>query len=281
MIELVRNAGLAVLTLQPLSMWPADRLPRNADGSLSLGRLTIAQVEDTEYQDFLTYQYLVVAGRPDVDRLASARRALDEHDFEAAYERARDAAGADEFDQKQIMAKALSRLGKLDAAEKLYREALAARPKDQSIGGELGIVLVAMNRVDEAQQLLTQAVSVDAENDRFVGALGLTLLAQGKLEEAFAHLKRALEINFDNEALLSHLTQCARTLDRLAEVDDHLRRFVDYYPGNVSMAFQYAAALRELGRQAEARDRLETVLLLAPEHAEARQMLDSLGRDKG
>ncbi|MBN2310199.1 MAG: methyltransferase domain-containing protein [Candidatus Hydrogenedentes bacterium] len=280
MHHMVRDAGLEVLRLQPLSVWEADRLPRNPDGSLTIGRVTVAGVSDAEYRDFLTYQYLIVAGKPNADRLAPARRALDEGDFQGAYQRAEQAVGAGECEQKALMAKASARLGMLDRAESLYRAALALRPDDHALAGELGTVLVAMNRLGEAVPLLEQAVAADSGNHRALGALGLALLAGGDAGQAFPHLLRSLDIHFDNEALMLKLIDAAEPLGRLREIVEVVRRFVDYHPGNVEMALRFSRMLIELGNLAEARDRLDTLLLLSPDHGEARALLDSLRGDQ-
>ena len=67
--ELIESAGLELVKLEPLSAWPAENLPRDEHGCLQLGKVTVGPLSDEEYQEFLVYQYLVIAGRPNVDRL--------------------------------------------------------------------------------------------------------------------------------------------------------------------------------------------------------------------
>ena len=280
MQDMVRAAGLTVLKMQPLSMWPSDRLPRNPDGSLSLGRVTIDNVTDAEYHDFLTYQYVVTAGEPNADRLARARRALAEQDFETAYHCAEQAAGVDEFERIHIMAKAIARLGKLDVAEQLYRKALSLQPGNAAIGGELGMVLIAMNRTAEAKPLLEKAVEADPENDRAVGAMALAHVAGGDHAAAFDHFKRALEINFDNHSLILPFIQTAHAAGRIEDAEDMVRRFADYCPGNLQVQCGFADMLHQLGKSADACERLEAVLLFAPDHSGAQELLDRIRQDQ-
>jgi len=55
------EAGYRVTQLAPLSVMAPELVPRNTDGGFTLGNLTVGPLTDAEYQDFLTYQYLVVA----------------------------------------------------------------------------------------------------------------------------------------------------------------------------------------------------------------------------
>lgn len=85
MRELMEEAGLEVLKLQPLSMLPREQLPRSASGAVTMGRMTLNNVSEAEYDDLLTFQYLVVAGKPGAHRLDAARRALEEGSVDEAY----------------------------------------------------------------------------------------------------------------------------------------------------------------------------------------------------
>jgi 2-polyprenyl-3-methyl-5-hydroxy-6-metoxy-1,4-benzoquinol methylase/Tfp pilus assembly protein PilF len=276
MQELVKDAGLDLITLAPLSMWPRDQLPLTGDNALKVGKMTFGPLNEAEIADFLTYQYLVIAGKPNADRLAAARRALDEKDSDRAYRLAAEAAGVDEFERKCIMAKAVARSGKLDTAASLYREALALRPDATAVEGELGIVLVASNQPAEAKPFLERALMAEPDNNRIVGAMGLVLLTEGRAGDAFAHLVKALELEFDTEALLAPLVQTARECGRLEEAVGILRKFVDFYPGKADAGCRLAELLAEQGAVDEAKDRLETILLLNPEHGAARELLARL-----
>jgi glycosyltransferase involved in cell wall biosynthesis/ubiquinone/menaquinone biosynthesis C-methylase UbiE/Flp pilus assembly protein TadD len=276
--EVVHAAGLEVLKIEPLSMLDPARLPRRSDGSVRMGRMMLHDVDDRDYRDLLTYQYLVVAGKPGVHRLAAARQALEEGNDEEAYALAESAAdGCDRFEQRRIMAKAVARLGKLDSAERLYREALEMRA-DPAVAGELGLVLVAMGRTSEARPLLEDAAEADDHDDRARGGLGIVAWAEGESWEAYRHFLAALEVNPDNPTVVSHAIEAGRALGQMAEVEPYVRRFVELHPGNLDMLCRHAELLFGLGRSGEAQSQLETVLLLAPDHEPAHRLLAQLQR---
>jgi tetratricopeptide (TPR) repeat protein len=276
MIELVKEAGLEPVRLEPLTMIAPDRLPRNPDGSLTLGRVTIQDLTDSEYVDFLVIQYVVVAGKATSDRLAAARHALELNQNEAAFQLAREAEGAEAFERRYIMAKAAARQKKLGPAETLYREALAIRPGHTHAAAELGLVLIAAGQPAEARPFLERVIAGDAENDRAVAGLGLIHLAEGRLAEAFEQFQAALALNFEDETVLEHLLDSGYALGRLSEAEPPLRRFTDFYPGNARMVCRYAELLWRLGKPQQARDRLAGLMLLTQDYAPARELLAAI-----
>ncbi len=62
MQKLFADAGYEVVKLLPLSR--AVGIPRNPDGTVTAGKVTIGPLDEAEYQDLLTYQYLIVGRKP-------------------------------------------------------------------------------------------------------------------------------------------------------------------------------------------------------------------------
>lgn len=277
MVQMVVDAGLEPIRMQPLSMWPAAELPLDKDRCLRLGRVTIGPLSDAEHQDFLVYQYLVVAARPGMDRLADARFALENQDYQSAYQLANEAAGADDVERRRIMAKAMGRAGKLDLAETLYRETLKTSPDNTAIQSELGIVLVAAGKYDEARRLLDRALCADPEDDRALGALGLIAFARGDYRAAMDHFSRALNVRVDNSSIAMRLMDCAQELgDPLAAIGP-VRRVVEHFPGNIEVSCRFVELLAMAGDIGEAKERLQTLMLLAPENEKVRGIAAKLG----
>ena len=63
MVRMIQAAGLRVLRMAPLSIEAPENLPREPDGSVRMGRVRLGPVDDREYQDLLTVQYGIQAGR--------------------------------------------------------------------------------------------------------------------------------------------------------------------------------------------------------------------------
>lgn len=267
--EMIANAGLELIKLQPLSMWPASELPRDKNNCLRLGKCLLGPLDDAEYQDLLVYQYLVVAAKPGMDRLADAKFALESQDHQTAYELAEAQTNADSRERTRIMAKAMVRLGRLDRAESLYRHALRNDTADADANAELGLLLVASNREADAEPFLRAALDRDPEHHRAMSTLGLVELARGNPKDAIELFARALDVELDNAPIVARMLDCAIASNTFDAALPIARRFVEFYPGNVDIALRFAEALHTAGMTNEALDRLDTLLLLQPAHAAA------------
>lgn len=278
LIEMIEEAGLQAAEVRPLNMQDPSRFPIRPDASLNFGKLTLNNVSNEEYLEFLVYQYVALVCKPGADRLAEAREALAQGENEAALALAAEAVAVDECSRLGIVAKAFARLGQLDKAERYYRDALQIRHEDQC-AGELGILLVAMNRIAEARPLLQSALQAMPGNDAVRGAMGLVFLTEGRHEEAFTHFHAALQSGFELMTLLRPFLDTARSLGRLEEAEPILARFVDFYPGKLDIAVEHMALLHALGRVQEARSRADIILMLYPGHEETLALLEQINQD--
>ncbi len=274
-VDMIREAGLEVAHIGPLNMQAPEKLPRNPDGSLSLHKLTLHNVTDEERDEFLVYQWVVLACHPGVDRLEKARQALALQQEEAAYLLASDAVGVDEGERRHIMAKALVRLGRLEEAETNYREALNVHATPNLLS-EYGTLLVGMNRTEDAKPWLEKALEADAANPRALGALGLIMLAEGDQTRAFEYFHAALSSNLDQISLLKPFIELAGQLNRREEAEPILHNFVDFYSGNLELIYLYASILVDLRRFAEAREHIDTLLLFDPGNPQALELMNHL-----
>ena len=271
-VAMIEDAGLEVASIQPLSMCDKELIPRNNDGSLTMGKVTIRDCDEAEYEEFRVYQYLAVACRPGFDRLSNARHALTVNENEAAFSYAIDAVGVDETEQRLIMAKALVRLGDLTRGEEIYHF-LIKNDKTPSIQGEYGILLVGMNRGQEAKAHLEEALAADPKLHRVRGTLGMVLATEERFEEAFEHLKEALAASYEYVALIQHFINVGRALNELDATEQVVHRFSEFYPGDSDLACDHAELLDELGRREEALEGLESLLLLFPKNMRATELI--------
>lgn len=277
--RLIEDAGLELGEIAALSFADEEKCPRKEDGSIRLGNLSLRSVSDEAWHDLRVYQYRVMACKRGVDRLARAREALEANQNEAAIALAQDVMAVDEAERRRIMGKAYARLGMLEKADAVYREALELRPDAADISGEYGILLVAMNRAGEARPHLDAALAQDPENGRVLGALGLIAVHDQRFAEAFEYMRRALESAYNHTALLPHFMNLARRLDRAEEAVGLLERFSDFYPGNHDLACACAEMQIACGRNDAARERLEMVLMFDAAHARATEVMASLTRE--
>lgn len=280
---MIENGGMEAVEIIPLNQRPPSFLPLNEDGSLTLGLVTMENVDDEAHGEFLTYQWLGLACKPGIDRLEFARKALESGEYEAAVGHALDAAGVHDVERYSIVAKALARLGQLEKAAETYRHLLEKTPSP-TLEGEYGILLLAMNRAAEARPLLERALAAIPDFDRADGALGLIEYQAGHFEAAFPRLQRALDANFANRGLLESFVDVAKRTDMLLEAMPTMVAYLEFYPGNLDLKITHARVLCELNDLNGAREQVDLVLLFDPEHAGAKLLADAMAlqeRDEG
>jgi spore maturation protein CgeB/thioredoxin-like negative regulator of GroEL len=277
---MIENGGMEAVEIIPLNQRPPSFLPKNDDGSITLGLVTMEAVDDEAYGEFLTYQWLGIACKPGIDRLEFARKALESGEYEAAVAHALDAVGVSDVERYSIVAKGMARLGHLEKAAETYRKLLETN-LSPTLEGEFGILLLAMNKAAEARPLLEHALSHQPDFDRADGALGLIEYQAGNHEAAFPRMQRALDANFANRALLESFVDVAKRVNRLDDALPTMTAYLEFYPGNLDLKVTHARVLCELNDFDGARELVELVLLFDPEHAGAQLLAEAMAMRDG
>jgi tetratricopeptide (TPR) repeat protein len=102
----------------------------------------------------------------------------------------------------------MHRAGRLAEAESLYREALAAEPRNASLHNDLGVAQQDLGRLDAAERSFRAAAACDPTLVDPVFNLGLLCLRGSRINEAVACLKRAVALDPDHgraHALLAEI----------------------------------------------------------------------------
>ena len=84
--------------------------------------------------------------------------------------------------------------GRLDEAERLYGEVLAAHPDNADALFYMGAAAHQTGRAERAAEFMGRAVELAPANAAYVGALGVAKMALGLTDEAIACYRRALEL---------------------------------------------------------------------------------------
>jgi hypothetical protein len=99
---------------------------------------------------------------------------------------------SDNYAAYDCLGKAVENIGKNDAAEKLYAEAVRIEPDYPMAQFDLGMIQLEQGRPDEASNHLAAAVQLSPRNPVMQFDFGVFLAQHGKPDEAAAHLKAAL-----------------------------------------------------------------------------------------
>lgn len=200
--------------------------------------------------------------------------------------------------------------GRLEQAESLYRQVLAAAPRHPDALHLMGVIAHQRGDQGAAAKLIRRAVALNTGSAVYHNSLGSVLLASGSPGDAATHLRQALALNPDYAEAHNNLGNALQQSGQLAEAPaayrEALRCRPDYAEAHANLGralhalgdpeaavarFREAVALRpgygkaqrwlgealgDLGRRDEAEGAFQAALALAPEDADTRAALAAL-----
>ena len=116
--------------------------------------------------------------------------------------------------------------GQFEAADRLYREAIAANPAEIHALHLCGVLAHQTNRNEEAVALIGRAIALDDRVPDFHYNIGLALWALRRRQEAMTHWRRVVALNPDHAEAHMNLGNALHEQHQLAEAAVHLRRAV-------------------------------------------------------
>ena len=159
--------------------------------------------------------------------------------------------------------------GDLGEALEHYRAALAEKPADPELLGNIGRILVEMNKPAEAVPFLEQAV--DTEPFSVVARFDLAVAygRSGKLKEAVEHYETLVQSGDADVRAHHNLGLALRQLGRNAEAAAAFERVTALAPDTATGWLGLALSLEADDRRGDAAAAFEHYLALAPAAADA------------
>jgi tetratricopeptide (TPR) repeat protein/2-polyprenyl-3-methyl-5-hydroxy-6-metoxy-1,4-benzoquinol methylase len=171
--------------------------------------------------------------------------------------------------------------GRLNEAERLYRQNLALDPRHADSLHLLGMIAYQSGRHEVAAELIGQAIGVNARPAYYHSNLGLVLHAQGKLDEAVAAFRQALAREPDYIEAQNNLGNALKDQGKLDEAIACYRRVLVLKPGLAEAHNNLGNALSEQGHPQQAAASFRQALAIKPDYAEAHSNLGNALRDEG
>jgi protein O-GlcNAc transferase len=159
--------------------------------------------------------------------------------------------------------------GRIDEAEKLYRQALEVEPENADGWHLLGLLLAQRGNSEGGRKLIERAIQINPDADLYHVNLASLNGACGLNEQAVSGYRRAIELNPRVPAVVhAGLGQALAGLGRNEEAVQALEWAVKREP-NVGWIVTLAEALGRIGRQQESLHWIEQAIRLRPDFAEA------------
>ncbi|MFZ6648660.1 tetratricopeptide repeat protein [Undibacterium sp. TJN25] len=159
---------------------------------------------------------------------------------------------------------ALQQAGKLQEAERLYRDVVCVRPEDVEANKRLDSLIQQKTHIEKlialfnagqyavAERLARALVSDFPAYGTAWKILGSLEYQQGRLAEAIISLRRAVEIDPSDEESHNNLAISFKAHGQLAEAERSFRRAMAVQPDRAEIQFNLGCTLKELSRYQEA-----------------------------
>jgi len=159
--------------------------------------------------------------------------------------------------------------GRLNEAERLYRQILQVDSRHAEALHLLGILARQVGRNDIAVDLIVKAIALNGQVPAFHSNLGIALQDQGKLEEAIASYRRALAHKPDFADAHNNLGNALMEQGNLEEAVVSYRRALTHEPDFAQAHYNLGNALQYQGKLEEAVVSYERALEIKFDYVEA------------
>lgn len=176
---------------------------------------------------------------------------------------------------------ALHQRGNLTAAEPIYRQVLAAAPRNFDALHLLGLVLHQTGRSEQGVELLRQALAVNPRSPDAHYNLGNMLRETGRPAEAAAAYWQAVALRPNYPEAHYNLGNALHDLRQFAAAIDSYRQAVAQRPGYIKALNNLGNACLDAGRPAEAAEAYRETLRLYPDYAKGHSNLGNALRQLG
>ena len=171
--------------------------------------------------------------------------------------------------------------GRLQAAEQIYRQILAAQPGRADAWHLLGVIAHQVGKHEIAIEYIGRAIGLNGGAAAFHNNLGEANRALRKTPQAVACYRRALELKPDFAEAHYNLGNVLKDQEKLDEAVACYRQALDLKPDHAAAHNNLGNALKRQGKLDEAVASYRRALDLKPDFAEAHNNLGNALKDQG
>ena len=139
------------------------------------------------------------------------------------------------------------RAGRLNQAEQIYRQVLAAEPRNPWALQLLGMIAHQVGNSKVAIELINRAIAIDPTPPDFHNNLGEIYRTTGKLQEAEKCLLMCLKLNPDFAAARNNLGELYRERGELERASEQYRKAIELDPNGAAPYNNLGIAKHDLG----------------------------------
>ncbi|MDH7598435.1 MAG: tetratricopeptide repeat protein [Sedimentisphaerales bacterium] len=157
-------------------------------------------------------------------------------------------------DARQLLQQALQdhRAGRLDRAERWYKQALDLGCCNGVASYGLGLISISRGKYDLAIDHLNKAIEADPQQAAFYNSLGVALDNAGRHQEAIWAFKQATLLDPDHAEAYNNLAIALSHMARLDEAIDAASKAIRIQPGLAKAHYTLGYCLQQVSRADEA-----------------------------
>ncbi|HVT87518.1 MAG TPA: tetratricopeptide repeat protein [Tepidisphaeraceae bacterium] len=159
--------------------------------------------------------------------------------------------------------------GRLDEAEQIYRQILAAQPNDPSAVHMLGTVFYQRGDIAQAEQLMARSLRLAPNVPEFCNNFSLLLRDMGRLDDAMMQLRRAIELNPLFFQAHDNIGVILMGVGQLEQAAAAFTAAINIRPDFAVAHAHLGWALWRMGKRNDAVDHWRTALNVDPSRADA------------
>ncbi len=159
--------------------------------------------------------------------------------------------------------------GRLQDAERLYRQILAEQPRHADALHLLGVIALQVGRHQVASELIQRAIAISPNAAPYHCNLGAAYQALRQLDDAVVCFRTAVELQPEFPQAQSNLGSVLLQLGQTTEASSALRTALELNPADVEALLNLGVACKEQGDLQEAVSCYQRVIELKPDYAEA------------
>ncbi len=171
--------------------------------------------------------------------------------------------------------------GRLAEAGVIYREILAADPRNAEALRLLGVIARQESRIDQAIELIQRSIEIDPKRAEAHHNFGDALRSQGKPDEAIAEYSKAIDLRPDWAEAHGALGTALREQGNLDAAIEEFKKVVRLNPGLPAGYLSLGKAFHIQGKRAKALAAYATAIRLKPDWPDAHDSLGNALWDEG
>ena len=163
--------------------------------------------------------------------------------------------------------------GKLEEAERLYRDILKTEPNHPDANHNLGVIMYVFGKLNKAEANFKKTIEFKSDYALAHYNLGLVLQLLKKMDEAEASFRKTIKLKPDFVEAYNTLGIVLKDIDKVDEAEECFKKAIQLKPDFIKAHNNLGIMLKNLERIDEAKESLRKSLIMQPGFIELKKTI--------